>query len=83
MDGTQAGRIAPCSVCPTNEGSVTMPIMGIDQLNILIVDDNAHMRTLLAGILRAIGVSAVFDAGAVDTAYTELSLRPIDLVFVD
>ena len=57
--------------------------MGIDQLNVLVIDDNAHMRTLLAGILRAIGVSAVFDAGTVDIAYAELSLHPIDLAFVD
>jgi DNA-binding response OmpR family regulator len=60
-----------------------MPIMGIDQLNVLVIDDNAYMRTLLAGVLRAIGVSAVFDAGTVDAAYRELTLHPIDLIFVD
>jgi two-component system chemotaxis response regulator CheY len=60
-----------------------MPIMGIDQLNVLVIDDNAYMRTLLAGVLRAIGVSAVFDASSIDAAYRELTLHPIDLIFVD
>lgn len=60
-----------------------MPIMGIEQLNILVVDDNAYMRTLLTGILRAIGVNGVFDAGTVDSGYDELTKNPIDLVFVD
>ncbi len=60
-----------------------MAIMGIDQLNVFVIDDEIYMRTLLAGILRAIGVSAVYDAGTVDAAYRELTLRPIDLLFVD
>ena len=32
---------------------------------------------------KGVGAGAGSNAGAVDTAYTELSLRPIDLVFVD
>jgi len=59
-------------------------------LKILIVDDNQHMRVLLAEILRAIGVNAIFEANdgaeglqmmrahAVDIVMTDLSMQPLD-----
>jgi len=61
-----------------------------DLLKILIVDDNHHMRVLLAEILRAIGVKDIFEAsdGAeglqsirdnpVDIVMTDLSMQPLD-----
>jgi CheY-like chemotaxis protein len=45
-----------------------------DLVKILVVDDNHHMRVLLAEILRAIGVREVFEAA--DGA--ELSMQPLD-----
>jgi CheY-like chemotaxis protein len=59
-------------------------------LNILLVDDNHHMRVLLTEILRAIGVRQVFEAndGAealkimrshqVDIIMTDLAMQPLD-----
>jgi CheY-like chemotaxis protein len=61
-----------------------------ERLNILLVDDNHHMRVLLTEILRAIGVRQVFEAndGAealrimrsqqVDIIMTDLAMQPLD-----
>jgi CheY-like chemotaxis protein len=61
-----------------------------DLLKILLVDDNHYMRVLLAEILRAIGVSRIYEAndGAeglqmmrdnpVDIVMTDLSMQPLD-----
>ena len=62
---------------------MTMSIIPLDQLNVLIVDDSAHMRNLLAGILRALGVAEVFSAANVSEGYRKLTLKPIDVAFVD
>jgi two-component system chemotaxis response regulator CheY len=60
------------------------------QLKILLVDNNRYMRTLLAEILRAIGVVQVLEAAdgveglalmgeqAVDLVITDLSMQPLD-----
>jgi two-component system chemotaxis response regulator CheY len=59
-------------------------------LKMLLVDDNHHMRVLLAEILRAIGVRQVFEAndGAealqimrahqIDIIMTDLAMQPLD-----
>ncbi|MFN3523398.1 MAG: response regulator [Phenylobacterium sp.] len=64
--------------------------MNYHLLKILIVDDNHHMRVLLAEILRAIGVNAIFEAAdgaeglqmmrshAVDIVMTDLTMQPLD-----
>lgn len=64
--------------------------MRYDLIRILIVDDNQHMRVLLVEILRAIGVTHIFEAsdGAeglqklrnheVDVVMTDLSMQPLD-----
>lgn len=64
--------------------------MRYELLKILIVDDNQHMRVLLAEILRAIGVNAIYEANdgaeglqmmrahAVDIVMTDLSMQPLD-----
>ncbi|MFN9848676.1 MAG: response regulator transcription factor, partial [Alphaproteobacteria bacterium] len=64
--------------------------MRYDLLNILLVDDNHNMRLLLAEILRAIGVTRIFEAkdGAeglkmmrdypIDVVMTDLSMQPMD-----
>jgi two-component system chemotaxis response regulator CheY len=60
------------------------------QVNILVVDDNPHMRRLLAEILRAIGIGHVFEANdgaegldvvrrqSIDIIMTDLSMEPLD-----
>lgn len=64
--------------------------MRYDLLKILLVDDNHYMRILLAEILRAIGVSRIYEAsdGAeglqmmrdfpIDVVMTDLSMEPLD-----
>jgi len=61
-----------------------------DLLRILLVDDNHYMRVLLAEILRAIGVTRIYEAhdGAeglqmmrdheIDVVMTDLSMQPLD-----
>jgi two-component system, chemotaxis family, chemotaxis protein CheY len=61
-----------------------------DLLKILIVDDNHHMRVMVAEILRALGVRHIYEAGdgaqgvkmmrnePVDIIMTDLSMKPMD-----
>ena len=65
-------------------------IVRYDLLKILLVDDNQYMRLLLAEILRAIGVTHIYEAkdGAeglkmmrdhpIDVVMTDLSMQPMD-----
>ena len=64
--------------------------MRYELINILLVDDNHHMRVLLAEILRAIGVRHILEANdgaealqlmrgsAVDIVITDLAMQPLD-----
>ena len=57
--------------------------MRYDLLKILLVDDNHHMRLLLAEILRAIGVREIFEAGDGTQGLQVMRDHPIDIVFTD
>jgi CheY-like chemotaxis protein len=62
----------------------------LDRLNILIVDDNHHMRVLLTEILRAIDIHNVHEANdgaealqmmrrvVIDVVLTDLTMSPLD-----
>jgi CheY-like chemotaxis protein len=52
-------------------------------LKILLVDDNPHMRMLLSEILRAIGVTEVFEASDGAQALQAMRHRPVDIVMTD
>lgn len=64
--------------------------MRFELLRILLVDDNHHMRILLAEILRAIGVRHIYEASdgsealqvmrrqAMDIVITDLAMAPMD-----
>ena len=52
-------------------------------LKILLVDDNQHMRLLLTEILRAIGVTDVYEAADGAAALRMLRNYPIDIVITD
>jgi two-component system chemotaxis response regulator CheY len=54
-----------------------------DLLKILLVDDNHHMRVLLTEILRAIGVTEVYEAANGADALQALRRYPIDIVMTD
>lgn len=64
--------------------------MNLEQLKILLVDDNHHMRVLLIQLLRAVGINKVYEAGdgaeglqmmrshSVDIVMTDLAMEPLD-----
>ena len=54
-----------------------------DRLRILLVDDNAHMRQLLAAVLRSVGVREVFEAGDGAEALQLLREQHVDIVMTD
>lgn len=57
--------------------------MRFELLKILLVDDNPHMRMLLTEILRAIGVTEVFEATDGAHALQKMRLHPVDMVMTD
>ncbi|MGE0829520.1 MAG: response regulator [Hyphomonadaceae bacterium] len=52
-------------------------------LDLLIVDDNAHMRQLIKTVLRAAGVHRIREAGDGKEALELLAVRPADVILVD
>lgn len=52
-------------------------------VQILVVDDNAHMRTIVSSILKAAGVKSVLEAVDGRAGFNALQKFPIDLVIVD
>lgn len=73
-----------------NRQTGCLSLLRYDLLKFLLIDDNHHMRVLLAEILKAIGVRDIFEAsdGAqglqvlrthqVDIIMTDLSMQPLD-----
>ena len=57
--------------------------MRYELLKILLVDDNHHMRLLLAEILRAIGVRELHEANDGAAALDIMKKQPIDIVMTD
>ncbi|KQS55621.1 two-component system response regulator [Brevundimonas sp. Leaf363] len=53
------------------------------QLNILLVDDNQHMRSITSAILQSAGIRRVREASDGAAALDALRDHPIDLVIVD
>lgn len=60
-----------------------MPERGFSNLKALIVEDNAHMRSLLRALLNAIGIKDISDATHGGTALEILRERKCDLVLTD
>ena len=54
-----------------------------DRLRVLIVDDNAHMRSIISAILKGIGVHDIRDASDGTQALAILKEWPADLAIVD
>lgn len=57
--------------------------MNFEQVNVLIVDDNPHMRTVLSEILKAVGVRRPREAGDVESAWALLKSETVDVALVD
>jgi two-component system, chemotaxis family, chemotaxis protein CheY len=54
-----------------------------DQLRVLVVDDNSHMRSLMATVLLAIGIRSVLEASDAEDGWKKLIANPCDIVFAD
>jgi len=54
-----------------------------DYLKALVVEDNAHMRTLLRSLLLALGMKNVYEAADGQTGFDELRSRKPDFVMTD
>jgi PleD family two-component response regulator len=56
---------------------------GFEALNIMIVDDNAHMRQLVRTILLSLGINRFCECDNAKGAFSELRSFPADIVIVD
>jgi CheY-like chemotaxis protein len=54
-----------------------------DNLKALVVDDNAHMRTLLRSLLQALGLSQIYEAVDGARGFAEMRERRPDFVLTD
>mgnify|MGYP003388179260 FL=1 len=55
----------------------------LERLNILVIDDNKHMRALIKSILNALGVRNVLEASDGADAFKELRHFPADMIICD
>jgi two-component system chemotaxis response regulator CheY len=60
-----------------------VPSALFERLNILIVDGNRHMRTVVKGVLRAFGVHSIHEASDGPEALKELLTVPINLIITE
>ena len=59
------------------------PASGLSAFHILIIDDNAQMRTIIGTVLSAAGVRHLYYAQDGRDGLDVLAQRPIDVVYVD
>jgi two-component system chemotaxis response regulator CheY len=50
---------------------------------VLVVDDQATLRTILAKMLRSLGVTTIVEAGSASDAFKRLHEAPVDLLLSD
>jgi CheY-like chemotaxis protein len=55
----------------------------LENVNVLVLDDNRHMRQLVESILHALGVKHVVQAGDAAQAFKELQHFNADVIIVD
>ncbi|MCW2248168.1 CheY-like chemotaxis protein [Azospirillum fermentarium] len=65
-----------------HKASITIP-QGYRCLHVLIVDDVAHIRSMVRSILRHLGLERVSEAGSVDEAFQIIRTLSPDIVFTD
>jgi two-component system chemotaxis response regulator CheY len=54
-----------------------------DRIKVLIVDDNLHMRKMIAAIVQAFGVTSIFEAPNGVQAWDKLRSQNPDIIFLD
>ena len=64
-------------------GSMIDEHLDLAGLKVLVVDDNANMRNLIAEVLRCLGVNKVFKVESAQAGRMVLQAGGVDLVFVD
>ena len=57
--------------------------LNLEKLNVLIIDDNQHMRVLVKTILRALGVTNLRESTDGSDAFEELKLFSADVIICD
>ena len=55
----------------------------IEEMNVLIIDDDRHMRMLIRNVLFALGVKGIVDAGDGQMAMSEMEAFRPDLILCD
>lgn len=55
----------------------------LDNINVMVIDDNKHMTTLVVEILTALGIKNVIEVSDAAKAFTELQHFPADVIVVD
>jgi CheY-like chemotaxis protein len=60
-----------------------MPGAAFERLKVLVVEDNAHMRSLLRSLLASLGMRDIAEAGDGDEALILLRNRKCDLIITD
>ncbi|MBF0168832.1 MAG: response regulator [Alphaproteobacteria bacterium] len=72
---------------PLNRTNIQLSISNtatvFERLNLLIVDGNRHMRTLLKGVLRAFGIRSFREADGGAAAMTVLRIAPVDVIITE
>lgn len=86
MHGGIAGRFPnrsePDGVTPKRSRRSVSNVR-LDQLKILLVDDNQHMRVLLIELLRAVGINKVHEAADGAEGLQMMRSHPVDIVMTD
>jgi CheY-like chemotaxis protein len=54
-----------------------------DRLQVLVIDDNQHMRMLVTAILEAFGIKSVYEAATAEEGWKIQLQSPCDVIFVD
>ena len=55
----------------------------LDNINVMVIDDNKHMTTLVVEILSALGIKNVFEVADAAKAFKELQHFSADVIIVD
>ncbi len=55
----------------------------LDSINVLVLDDNRHMRNLVQSILHALGVKQIREAADAPAAFKELQHFHADIIIAD
>lgn len=62
---------------------MTAAALRLEHLQVMIVDDNQHMRAIIRTILRGVGISRVIELGDAIDAFEYLRSSAVDVVIID